>query len=58
MYENIFFTSIVSLQLTFVGSIANETVPIWKNPRLSSARICRPIKIEFLRESVEPLQKQ
>lgn len=51
--ENIFFASLVPLQLTFLDKTNNEQVIIWKNPRPSSARFCRPILIEFLRESVE-----
>ena len=51
--ENIFFTSLVPLQLTYFDSTVNENVIIRKNPRLSLSRFRRPIIIEFLRGSVE-----
>lgn len=49
--ENIFFTSLVPLQL--YNEKSNEKTVIWKNPRPSSPRFCRPIKIEFMRETAE-----
>lgn len=47
--ESVFFTSLVPLQLTDV----NETVIVWKNPRPSSPRFCRPIRLQFMQENVE-----
>lgn len=49
----IFFTSVVPLQLVFVDGGDNEGITVWKNPRPSSPRFCRPIKIEFLKETAE-----
>lgn len=41
----VFITSIVPLKLTCNGKT------IWQNPRPSSTRFCRPLKIEFLKET-------
>ncbi|XP_011867945.1 PREDICTED: uncharacterized protein LOC105562053 [Vollenhovia emeryi] len=47
---NIFFISLVPLQ---IFDRVNPHVIIWKNPRPSSPRFCRPIKIGFLHETAE-----
>lgn len=44
---NIFFTSLVPLELTSEDEATNIKINVWKNPRPSSPRFCRPIKIEF-----------
>ncbi|XP_043471258.1 uncharacterized protein LOC122504283 [Leptopilina heterotoma] len=51
--SNIFFTSLVPLQLFSVDQSGKSNVIIWKNPRPSSPRYCRPIRIEFLKETPE-----
>lgn len=51
--ESVFFTSIVPLQLTHTNKVTNKTTVIWKNPRPSSPRFCRPIRIQFLHETTE-----
>lgn len=43
--SNIFFTSLVSLQFISVDQVTNIKIIVWKNPRLSSPRFCRPIRI-------------
>lgn len=43
--SSVLITSIVPLKLS-----CNERV-IWQNPRPSSTRLCRPLKIEFLKET-------
>lgn len=50
----VFITSIVPLKL------ANNNITIWKNPRPSSTRFCRPLKIEYIKEttSVSKLEKK
>lgn len=50
---NIFFTSIVPLQLVVDDQETNARLVAWKNPRPSSPHFCRPIKIQFLYESTE-----
>jgi hypothetical protein len=50
---NIFFTSLVPLQLTFVNEKDKSEIIVWKNPRSSPTRFCRPIKIQFLHETAE-----
>lgn len=47
--QHIFCSSIVPLQLQ---NVANGEV-LWTNPRPSSTRLCRPVKIEFVRETTE-----
>lgn len=47
---NIFFTSLVPLQLHTFDESKNKII-IWKNPRPSSHRFCRPIKLQFLHET-------
>lgn len=48
--ENVFSTSFVPLQLVCES---NTEIVVWKNPRPSSPRFCRPIKLQFLHENVE-----
>lgn len=55
--ESIFFTSYVPLQLVHVDSLTKESTVVWKNPRPSSPRFCRPIKIECAKESVDLIKK-
>lgn len=50
--SNIFFTSLVPLQL-FSSKEEGNKIIVWENPRPSSPRYCRPIKIEFLKETAE-----
>ena len=50
---NMFVTSLVPLQLVFADAIDNHNRLLWKNPRPSSPRFCRPIKIQFLHETAE-----
>lgn len=50
---NIFFTSLVPLQLISVDQETKNTLVVWKNPRPSSPRFCRPIRIQFLHENTE-----
>lgn len=48
---SMFLTSLVPLQI--LGSDnSNKEIIIWKNPRPSSSRYCRPIRIQFLKETV------
>lgn len=55
--ENIFFTSLVPLQLIYRDSEMKETTVVWKNPRPSSPRFCRPIKIQCAKESLHLTKK-
>ena len=48
--DNIFCTSLVPLALTVVVGTGKK---LWTNPRPSSVRLCRPIKIEFIKETKE-----
>lgn len=50
---NIFFTSVVPLQLKATDKVTNAITVIWKNPRPSSPRFCRPVKIQFVHENTE-----
>ena len=49
---SIFVTSYVPLQLKIETSTA-ENLIIWKNPRPSSTRYCRPIRFQFIKETTE-----
>ncbi len=51
--DNIFFTSMVPLQLLGTDDRTKNQVIVWKNPRPSSARFCRPIKVQFAHENVQ-----
>ena len=53
MELKLFVTSLVPLQLVFADAINNHNVVLWKNPRPSSPRFCRPIKLQFLHETAE-----
>lgn len=55
--ESIFFTSLVPLQLVHRDSTTKKTAIVWKNPRPSSPRFCRPIKIQCAKESVDLTKK-
>ncbi|XP_018404085.1 PREDICTED: uncharacterized protein LOC108780770 [Cyphomyrmex costatus] len=51
--ENILFTSLVPLQLVCKVFELNTEVVVWKNPRPSSSRFSRPIRLQFLHKNVE-----
>lgn len=53
--SDIFMTSFVPLQL-YTTSAANKKI-LWQNPRPSSVRYCRPIRLQFKKETAE-LSKQ
>jgi len=56
---SIFFISLVPLELSStVDKEMNSKVIVWKNPRPSSTRFCRPIKIQFLHETAEVTRKE
>jgi hypothetical protein len=50
--ENIFFTSLAPLQMFYMDTTNKKTL-VWNNPRPSSTRFCRPIKIKFKPETVD-----
>lgn len=45
--ESIFVTSLIPLKL--INDVTKEI--IWKNPRPSSTRFCRPIRLQWLQET-------
>ena len=51
--SNIFLTLLVPLQLISVNNETETEIVIWKNPRPSSPRFCRPIRIQFLHENTQ-----
>lgn len=51
--SNIFLTSLVPLQIVGKDDKENREIIVWKNPRPSSARFCRPIRLQFLHETVK-----
>lgn len=50
---HVFFTSVVPLQLVCYDQQSKEEIVVWKNPRPSSPRFCRPLRLLFLREDTE-----
>lgn len=50
---SIFFTSVVPLQLFYTDIKLGKDIIIWKNPRTSSPRFCRPLRMQFLQETTE-----
>jgi hypothetical protein len=50
---NVFFTSVVPLQLMSVDHESKAQIVVWKNPRPSSPRFCRPLRLQFLHEDRE-----
>ena len=50
---NIFFPSIVPLQFISIDEITNAKTVVWKNPRPSSPRFFRPLRIQFLHENTK-----
>lgn len=51
--SSIFFTSIVPIRLSLRQISKPDDVIIWQNLRPSSARFCRPIKLQFCKETKE-----
>lgn len=51
--SSLFVTSYVPLQLIFTPENEENPVVLWKNPRPSSTRYCRPIRFQFLKETAE-----
>lgn len=53
----IFLSSLVPLRLIAENEYS-ETIVLWQNPRPSSPRFCRPIKLQYEKESVELTKKE
>lgn len=53
---SVFLTSLVPLKLVCLNE--QKEVVIWKNPRTSSARFCRPLRMQFLQETVEATEAE
>ena len=49
-YYNVFFTSMVPLQLYYMNCKSQKIV-VWQNPKPSSTLLCRPIKFQFRKET-------
>lgn len=56
--SSLFVTSYVPLQLILKSNNEEEHKIIWKNPRPSSTRYCRPIRIQFKKESVNLIKNE
>jgi hypothetical protein len=50
--SDIFITSVVLLQL-YSTKMSGDKIILWQNPRLSSVRYCRPIRMQFKKETAE-----
>ncbi|KAE9522419.1 hypothetical protein AGLY_017178 [Aphis glycines] len=53
---DVFMFSVVPLQLHFTDEGGGNHI-LWKNPRYSSTRFCRPIKFDFIKETVKSTQE-
>lgn len=51
--DNVFLISLVPLQLIYCENNENPPIYVWTNPRPSSPRFCRPIKIKFIHETTK-----
>lgn len=51
-------TSVVPLQLSHTDLETENTTILWQNPRTSSTRFCRPIKIEFRKETDDVIKSE
>lgn len=49
--SNLFVTSYVPLQLVLPAENEANSAVLWKNPRPSSTRYCRPIRLQYLKET-------
>ncbi|XP_025411419.1 uncharacterized protein LOC112684234 [Sipha flava] len=58
--SNIFLTSFVPIQIIMYSGESKEVLKefIWKNPRTSSTKYCRPIHIQFQKETTELIQNE
>ena len=56
--ESIFYTSLVPLQLIHNNHETGEATIVWKNPRPSSPRFCRPKRLQFVYEDVQSTLKE
>lgn len=54
--RNLFLTCLVPLQL-FVESNNSKTI-VWQNSRPSSTRFCRPVKLQFIKETTEVILQE
>lgn len=54
--SNVFITSLVPLRLHYKPE--NNDVIIWQNPRTNSTRFCRPIKLQFVKETPEVISSE
>ena len=55
---SVFLSSIVPLRLASFDSSTNDEVIVWKNPKPSSPRYCRPIRLQFMRETAESTREE
>ena len=52
--QNLFLTSIVPMQLKDV----NTNKVLWNNPRSSSTRFCRPVRLQWIKESIDIIKEE
>lgn len=56
--SSLFASSLVPLLLYTIKNDTAEQVPIWKNPRPSSTRYCRPIHLQFVSETPATIRNE
>ena len=55
--SDIFITSVVPLQL-YSTKISGDKIVLWQNPRPSSVRYCRPIRMQFKKETAQLVKEE
>lgn len=55
--KDLLMTTLVPLQLRYVDT-TGKIVILWQNPRPSSTRFCRPIRIQFVKETADVIKKE
>lgn len=56
--SDIFFTGIVPLRLYCKSENTSQEEIIWQNPKTSSPRYCRPVRLQFQKESVQLVKQE
>jgi hypothetical protein len=55
--SDLFLTSLVPIQL-FTSSSTEEKIVLWQNPCPSSTRYCRPIRLQFIKETNDLIREE
>ncbi|KMQ90726.1 dna-mediated transposase [Lasius niger] len=56
--SDLFMTCLVPLQLYALSENDGKRIFLWQNPRPSSTRYCRVVKLEFIKETAEVIRME